>query len=58
MRLSSMGVYRALAGIYIEFFRGLPALPVFLAVSSGIPLAFPGTILNSYVAITVALGLP
>ncbi|MGH3807795.1 MAG: amino acid ABC transporter permease [Pseudonocardiaceae bacterium] len=57
MRMSSVGVYRALAGVYIEFFRGLPALLVFLAVGSGIPLAFPGTILNRYVAITVALGV-
>ncbi len=57
MRLSSVGVYRALAGVYIEFFRGLPALLVFLAVGSGIPLAFPGTILNRYVAIMIALGV-
>ena len=34
MRLSSVGVYRWLATIYIEFFRGLPALVVFLVMDS------------------------
>lgn len=57
MRLSTVGVYRWLARGYIEFFRGLPALLVILAVGTGVPLAFPGTILNRYVAIMVALGL-
>jgi polar amino acid transport system permease protein len=57
MRLSQVAVYRWLAGAYIEFFRGLPALLVILAVGSGVPLAFPGTILNRYVAIMVALGI-
>ena len=57
MRLSSVGVYRVLAGVYIEFFRGLPALLVILAVGSGIPLAFPGMSLNRYVAIMIALGI-
>ncbi|HKR52049.1 MAG TPA: ABC transporter permease subunit, partial [Pseudonocardiaceae bacterium] len=57
MRLSDVGIYRALAGFYIEFFRGLPALLVFLAVGSGIPLAFPGAILDRYVAIMIALGM-
>jgi polar amino acid transport system permease protein len=57
MRLSSVGVYRWIARGYIEFFRGLPALLVILAVGTGVPLAFPGTILNRYVAIMVALGI-
>ncbi|MGH3914288.1 MAG: amino acid ABC transporter permease [Pseudonocardiaceae bacterium] len=57
MRLSDVGVYRMLAGAYIEFFRGLPALLVILAVGSGIPLAFPGMNLNRYVAVMIALGL-
>jgi polar amino acid transport system permease protein len=57
MRLSSVGPYRWLARGYIEFFRGLPALLVILAVGTGVPLAFPGTILNRYVALMVALGI-
>jgi polar amino acid transport system permease protein len=57
MRMSSVRVYRWMAGAYIEFFRGLPALLVILAVGSGIPLAFPGTILNKYIALMLALGI-
>ncbi|HEY3263354.1 MAG TPA: amino acid ABC transporter permease [Pseudonocardiaceae bacterium] len=57
MRLSSVGPYRWFARGYIEFFRGLPALLVFVAVGSGVPLAFPGTILNRYVALMLALGI-
>lgn len=57
MRLSNVGVYRWIARGYIEFFRGLPALLVILAVGTGVPLAFPGTVLNRYVAIMVALGI-
>jgi polar amino acid transport system permease protein len=57
MRLSQIKLYRMLAGAYVEFFRGLPALLVILGVGTGIPLAFPGTFLNRYVAIMVALGI-
>lgn len=56
MRLSTVGVYRWIAGAYIEFFRGLPALLVILAVGSGVPLAF-GTQLDRYVSIMIALGI-
>ena len=56
MRLSDVRVYRWLASIYIEFFRGLPALLVILAVGTGIPLAF-GTFLEKYVALMIALGI-
>ncbi|CAA9388502.1 MAG: hypothetical protein AVDCRST_MAG66-763, partial [uncultured Pseudonocardia sp.] len=35
MRLSSVGVYRWAAGLYIEFFRGLPALVVFITFGFG-----------------------
>ena len=57
MRLSSVGVYRWLATIYIEFFRGLPALVVFLVMGFGLPVAFPGFILPQLVIIMIALGL-
>ncbi|WP_236864612.1 amino acid ABC transporter permease [Brevibacterium daeguense] len=57
MRLSSVGPYRWLAIIYIEFFRGLPALVVFLVMGFGLPVAFPGLGLNKLVVIMVALGL-
>lgn len=32
MRLSSVAIYRWAAGLYIEFFRGLPALLVVIAI--------------------------
>ncbi|WP_030429876.1 amino acid ABC transporter permease [Allokutzneria albata] len=57
MRLSSVAPYRWLSTIYIEFFRGLPALLVFIAIGTGIPLAFPGTFLSREVSIMLALGL-
>jgi polar amino acid transport system permease protein len=57
MRLSSVKVYRWVAGAYVEFFRGLPALLVVIAIGFGIPLAFPGTRLDRTLAITLALGI-
>jgi polar amino acid transport system permease protein len=57
MRLSSVAVYRVVAGAYVEFFRGLPALLVFIAIGFGIPLAFPDTRLDRTLAITIALGI-
>lgn len=57
MKLSQVAPYRWLATGYIEFFRGLPALLVFIAIGTGVPLAFPGTFLNRYVAVMIALGL-
>jgi polar amino acid transport system permease protein len=56
MRLSSVRVYRLVAAAYIEFFRGLPALLVFIAVGVGVPLAF-GTILDRNLSIMIALGI-
>ncbi|MCI4012769.1 amino acid ABC transporter permease [Brevibacterium sp. ZH18] len=57
MRLSSVGVYRWLATIYIEFFRGLPALVVFLVMGFGLPVAFEGFNLPQLIIIMIALGL-
>ena len=57
MRLSQVAPYRWFATMYIEFFRGLPALLVFLAVGTGVPIAFPGTFLDRWMAIMLALGL-
>jgi polar amino acid transport system permease protein len=59
MRLSSVGPYRWLAGVYIEIFRGLPALLIFIFIGVAIPLAFPGTeiIGGTYGKVALALGL-
>lgn len=59
MRLSSVGPYRWVAGVYIEIFRGLPALLIFIFVGVAVPLAFPGTeiIGGTYGKVALALGL-
>lgn len=57
MRLSSIGAYRWISTVYIEFFRGLPALLVFLAIGTGLPLAFPNLDLPRLVSIMIALGI-
>lgn len=43
MKLSPVVLYRWLATAYIEFFRGLPALVVMLAMAFGVPIAFGWT---------------
>lgn len=40
MRLSPVAPYRWVAGIYVEVFRGLPALLTLILIGFGIPLAF------------------
>lgn len=57
MRLSSVGPYRWFARAYIEFFRGLPALLIFLAVGIGVPTAFSGVLLPRNISIMVSLGI-
>lgn len=58
MRLSQVAPYRWLSSIYIEFFRGVPAIIVFLAFGS-LGLAFPGLQfpLDPYGTVWAALGL-
>lgn len=57
MRLSSVGPYRWIATVYIEFFRGLPALVVLLGLGFGVPIAFPGLIMPTLLTITIGLGV-
>lgn len=56
MRLSSVGPYRWIATAYIEFFRGVPALLVFITFGFGIPIAF-GVLIPFLWTIAIALGL-
>ena len=58
MRLSRVAPYRWLATGYIEFFRGLPALVVFMGFSLA-PLAFPGLRFpfDPYGTVWLALGI-
>jgi polar amino acid transport system permease protein len=54
---SSVAPYRWVAGVYIEIFRGLPALLIFIFVGVAVPLAFPGTEIPGGTYGKVALGL-
>lgn len=58
MKLSSVAPYRWIATVYIEFFRGVPAIIVFLAFSL-LPLAFAGLVipLDPYGTVWIALGI-
>ncbi len=56
MRLSQVAPYRWLATIYIEFFRGLPAIIVLLAFSL-VGRVFPGLTIPGGLAGSVWLGL-
>ncbi|MFC0626851.1 amino acid ABC transporter permease [Kribbella deserti] len=58
MRLSQVAPYRWLSTAYIEFFRGLPAIIVFIAFSL-LPLAFEGLIIpfDPYGTVWLALGI-
>jgi polar amino acid transport system permease protein len=70
MRLSSIGPYRWVATIYIEVFRGLPALLTIFLVGFGIPIAFQvrwpvllqitlglGIVAAAYMAETIRAGI-
>jgi polar amino acid transport system permease protein len=57
MRLSSVPPYRWIATAYVEVFRGLPALLIFIFVGVGVPLAFPGTQIPGGTVGKVALAL-
>ena len=59
MRLSPVGPYRWLATIYIEFFRGLPALLVIIASGFAVPIAFgwqpPGGLIGAGIAALIVV---
>lgn len=57
MRLSSAAPYRWVALIFVEIFRGLPALLVLLIIGFGLPIAFGGMDIPGDVYGKVALGL-
>ncbi|WP_299445031.1 amino acid ABC transporter permease [uncultured Phycicoccus sp.] len=59
MRLSPVGPYRWIATTFVEFFRGVPALIVFIGFYYGLPIAFPGRQLpgGTFGTVTIALGL-
>ncbi|WP_371525918.1 amino acid ABC transporter permease [Streptomyces sp. NBC_01283] len=56
MRLSTVAPYRWIAIAYIEFFRGIPSLLVFIALGFGVPLAFE-VALDMDITVMLSLGL-
>lgn len=56
MRLSSVGPYRWIATIYTEFFRGIPALLVVIAVGYAVPIAFDIKLTSITAVAAIALG--
>jgi polar amino acid transport system permease protein len=56
MRLSNVGPYRWIATAYVEVFRGVPTLLVFIALGYGVPIAFNAHY-DNWVAVMLALGL-
>ncbi|MEV0113671.1 amino acid ABC transporter permease [Streptomyces sp. NPDC050844] len=56
MRLSTVPPYRWIAIAYIEFFRGIPSLLVFIALGFGVPLAFE-VALDMDITVMLSLGL-
>jgi polar amino acid transport system permease protein len=56
MKLSSVGPYRWIATVYIEFFRGIPGLLVFIALGFGVPTAFELRF-DIFTTVMLALGL-
>ncbi|MER5388788.1 amino acid ABC transporter permease [Saccharopolyspora sp. NPDC002686] len=56
MKMSSVGPYRWIATGYIELFRGLPALLVFIALGFGVPIAFQLRF-DIYSTVMLSLGL-
>ena len=57
MKLSSVRPYRWLATIYIEFFRGVPALLVVISFGFAVPVALGLTIDSFIVKAALALGM-
>ena len=57
MRLSSVRLYRIIATLYVEFFRGIPALLYVITVGFAIPLAFGIVIESIVVKVAIALGM-
>ncbi|MBU5819100.1 ABC transporter permease subunit, partial [Acinetobacter baumannii] len=59
MRMSEVPLYRWLGTLYVEIFRGLPALLVLFLVTFGFPTLYPGNPLfaNFYVRVAIGLGV-
>jgi polar amino acid transport system permease protein len=57
MRLSSVRPYRWIATLYIEFFRGIPALLVVVSFGYAVPVAFGVSIDSIITKVALSLGM-
>lgn len=57
MKMSEVRAYRWIATVYIEFFRGIPALLVVLSVAYAVPYAFGISISSVITKVALSLGL-
>jgi polar amino acid transport system permease protein len=57
MKLSSVRLYRWIATVYIEFFRGIPALLVVISFGYAVPIAFGISIGSVTLKAALALGM-
>ncbi len=57
MKLSSVRLYRWIATVYIEFFRGIPALLVVISFGYAVPIAFGVSIGSVTTKAALALGM-
>lgn len=59
MKMSAVGLYRWIATLFIEIFRGLPLLLVLFLITYGVPIIFGkvGFLSNFFLQATLGLGL-
>ncbi|QIK83193.1 amino acid ABC transporter permease [Sanguibacter sp. HDW7] len=57
MRVSEVRLYRIVSTIYVEFFRGIPALLYVIAVGLALPLVLSVSLKSTLLKVTIALGM-
>ncbi len=57
MRVSEVRLYRIVSTIYVEFFRGIPALLYVIAVGLALPLVVNFSLTSTLLKVTIALGM-
>lgn len=57
MRVSEARLYRIVSTVYIEFFRGIPALLYVIAVGLALPLVLSVSLKSTLLKVTIALGM-
>ena len=57
MKMATFKPYQWIATVYIEFFRGIPALLVLIGAGALLPIAFQGLKLPLWATVMVALGM-